>query len=46
MLQTAFGTSCMNQASVIEWYKAFKDNRESVRDDERLGGVRKSIYRS
>ena len=24
MLQTAFGASCMNQASVFEWYKRFK----------------------
>ncbi len=30
MLQTAFGASCMNQASVFEWHK-------SVRDDERCG---------
>ena len=35
MLQTAFGTSCMNLASVFEWYKRFKEGRESVRDDER-----------
>ena len=34
MLQTAFGTSCMNQASVFEWHKRFKEGRESVRDDE------------
>ena len=35
MLQTAFGQSCMNQASVFEWHKRFKEDRESVRDDER-----------
>ena len=35
MLQTAFGASCMNQASVLEWHKRFKEGRESVRDDER-----------
>ena len=35
MLQTAFGASCMNWASVFEWYKRFKEGRESVRDDER-----------
>ena len=35
MLQTAFGASCMNRASVFEWYKRFKEGRESVRDDER-----------
>ena len=37
MLQTAFGVSCMNQASVFEWHKRFKKARESVRDDERYG---------
>ena len=35
MLQTAFGTSCMNQASVFVWHKRFKEGRESLRDDER-----------
>ena len=37
MLQTAFGASCMNWASVFEWHKRFKDCRESVRDEERCG---------
>ena len=37
MLQTAFGASCMNQASVFEWHKRFKEGRESVRKDERCG---------
>ena len=35
MLQTAFGASCMNRASVFEWHKRFKEGREFVRDDER-----------
>ena len=35
MLQTAFGASCMNRASVFECHKRFKKGRESVRDDER-----------
>ena len=35
MLHTAFRESCMNQASVFEWHKRFKEGRESVRDDER-----------
>ena len=35
MLQTAFGASCMNWASVFEWHKRFKEGRESVRDYER-----------
>ena len=37
MLQTAFGASCMNRASVFEWHKRFKEGRESVRDNERCG---------
>ena len=37
MLQTTFGASCMNRASVFEWHKWFKEGRESVRDDERCG---------
>ena len=46
MLQTAFRPSCMNQASVFEWHKRFKEGTESVRDDERLGEIRKSIHQS
>ena len=41
MLQTAFGPSCMNRASVFEWHKRFKEDRESVRDDERYGRSKK-----
>ena len=37
MLQTVFGASCMNRASVFAWHKSFKEVRESVRDDERCG---------
>ena len=40
MLQTAFGPSCVNRASVFEWHKRFKKGRESVRDDERSKEVR------
>ena len=29
--------SCMNRASVFEWYERFKEARESVRDIERCG---------
>ena len=43
MLQTAFGASCMNRASVFEWYKRFKEARESVRDDERCGRSKEVI---
>ena len=35
--QTAFQPSFMNQASVFEWHKRFKEGSESVRDDERCG---------
>ena len=35
MLQSAFGASCMNRASVFEWRKRIKEGRESVRDDQR-----------
>ena len=27
MLQTTFGASCMNRASVFEWHKRFKESR-------------------
>ena len=37
MLQCAFEASCMSRASVFEWHKTFKEDRESVRDDERCG---------
>ena len=37
MLQTAFQLSCMNQASIFELQKIFKEGRESVRDDEKCG---------
>ena len=37
MLHTAFGTSCMNRASVFEWNKRFKEGTESMRYDERCG---------
>ena len=37
MIQTAFGSSCMNRASVFEWHKRFQEGRESLRDDEGCG---------
>ena len=46
MLQTAFGASCMNRAWAFEWHKRFKEGWESMRDDEDVGGVRKSIHQS
>ena len=36
----------MNRASVFEWHKRFKEGREFVRDDESVGGVRKSVHQS
>ena len=35
ILQTAFGASCMNLASVFEWHKRFEEGQESVGDDKR-----------
>ena len=35
MLQTVFGASCMNRASVFEWHKRIKEGRKYVRDDEK-----------
>ena len=37
MLQTDFGASCMNRASVFDCPKRFKEGRESVKDDEKCG---------
>ena len=41
MLQTAFGASCMNRASVFEWHKRFKEGMMRG-----VGEVRKSIDQS
>ena len=46
MLQTAFRSSCMNRASVFEWHKRFKEDRESVGMMRGVEGVRKSIHQS
>ena len=37
MLKNAFRPSCINQASVSEWHKRFKEGRESVTDNEKCG---------
>ena len=42
VLQTAFRPSCMN----LDWYKRFKEGRESVRDDERCERSKESIHQS
>ena len=41
MLPTAFRPSCMNRASVFEWYKRFKEGMESVRAVVRCGRSKK-----
>ena len=46
MLQTAFGTSCMNGASVFEWHKRFKKPGSLWAMMRGVGGVRKSIHQS
>ena len=46
MLQTAFRLSCMNQASVFEWNKRFKEGRDLWGIMIGVGGVRKSIHQS
>ena len=46
MLQTAFRPSCMNQASVFEWHKRFKEGRSLWGMMRGVGGVRKSIHQS
>ena len=43
MLQTALGPSCMNQTSVFERQKRFKEGMESVRDGERCGRSKEVI---
>ena len=40
MLQTTFGASCMNRASVFEGHKRFNESRKSVRNDERCGRIK------
>ena len=34
MLQTAFGSSCMNRVPVFQWHKRFKEGTESMRSKE------------
>ena len=35
-----FEASCMNRESVFDWHKRFKEARESVRNDDGVGGVK------
>ena len=41
ILQIAFGESCMNRASVFEWYKRSKEGSDFVRDNEWCGRSKK-----
>ena len=34
-VQTTFGPSCINRASVFDWHKRIKEGTKSVKDDER-----------
>ena len=46
MLQIAFRPSCMNQASVFEWHKRFKEGRSLWGMMRGVRGVRESIHQS
>jgi tryptophanyl-tRNA synthetase len=37
MLNEAFGEQALSQARTFEWFKRFKDGRESVEDDKHSG---------
>jgi hypothetical protein len=37
MLKKAFGEQALSQARTFEWFKRFKDGRESVEDDKYSG---------
>jgi hypothetical protein len=37
MLKEAFGKQALSQARTFEWFKCFKDGRESVEDDKHTG---------
>lgn len=37
MLRKAFGESCMSKSRTYEWYKSFKEGRETVEDASRSG---------
>jgi len=37
LLRTAYGDAVLSSSQVLTWYKAFKDGREGVEDEERAG---------
>lgn len=42
-LQTAYGSDSLSRTQIFEWYKRFKEGRESFEDDERSGRPRTSL---
>jgi transposase len=37
MLKRAYGEECLSRTGVFEWHKRFKEERESLKGDERKG---------
>jgi hypothetical protein len=37
MLKSAYGEECFSRTSVFEWHKRFKEEQESLQDDECKG---------
>jgi len=37
LLRTAYGDAVLSSAQVLRWHKAFKDERESVEDEQSAG---------
>jgi len=37
LLRTAYGDAVLSSSQVLRWYKAFKDGREGVEDEQRTG---------
>ena len=37
LLRTAYGDAALSSSQVLRWYKAFKDGREGIEDEQRAG---------
>jgi len=37
LVQKAYGNEAVNRSKVFRWYSRFRDGRELVKDDERIG---------
>ena len=37
LLRTAYGDAVLSSSQVLRWYKAFKDGREGIEDEQRAG---------